>query len=76
MRRTCGRAAEFHNVAQMNDSDIETTARSFARQHGAEAEKRAWAEADKMLTVWDIDGFHMWKKVMEAIREAQAARTA
>ena len=52
----------------MSELDIHNTAREMMRLHGPGADALAWREADKMLSVWDIDGFHAWKRIMEVIR--------
>jgi hypothetical protein len=51
----------------MDDIDIWRTANEMMKLYGEEAEFKAALRADKLLELGDADGFHVWKRVVQAI---------
>lgn len=49
--------------------DIWRIANEMMKLYGAEAAFKASLRADKLLELGDADGFHVWKRVSQAIQE-------
>ena len=57
----------------MDDKDIYRAAKLMAEQYGADAATHAAIRADQMLRAGDLDGQAVWKRIVRAIEELQAA---
>ena len=57
----------------MNDKDIYRAAKLMAEQYGADAATHAAIRADQMLRAGDVQGVHVWKRILRAVEELQAA---
>lgn len=53
----------------MVDIDIWRTANEMMKLYGKEAEFKAGMRADKLLELGDLEGFHVWKRIAQAITE-------
>jgi hypothetical protein len=53
----------------MNDIDIWRTANEMMKLYGEEAEFKAALRADKLLELGDPEGFHVWKRISQAIKD-------
>lgn len=54
-----------------SDLDIYRSAKAMIDQHGHAAALEAAMRADKLLAAGDLDGQHVWLKVLKAIDELQ-----
>ncbi len=55
------------------DLDIYRSANILVKQHGADAPIHAAMRADAMLDKGDLDGYAIWKRILEAVGELQRA---
>lgn len=51
----------------MDEIDIWRTANEMMKLYSRDAEFKAGLRADKLLELGDVDGFHVWKRVVKAI---------
>ncbi|MEI9990564.1 MAG: hypothetical protein WDM86_11045 [Rhizomicrobium sp.] len=58
----------------MEDIDIWRTAAEMIRQFQEDAATTAALRADALLDGGDVDGFHVWKRVVLAINDLQKTR--
>ncbi len=57
----------------MKDPEIIRAARSVVDRHGADAEMHAARKADGLREAGDIDGCRLWLRIIDVVREMQAA---
>jgi hypothetical protein len=55
----------------MEEIDIWRAANRMIDLYGAEAALNAALRSDKMLDQGNVDGFHTWKRVVDAIRDLE-----
>ncbi len=55
----------------MDDIDIFQAAAVLIKQHGDEAPLLAIKRATKMLNAGDVDGYAVWKRIVDAINDMQ-----
>ncbi len=56
--------------------DIWRSANVLVKQHGEDAPIQAAMRADAMLAKGDFDGYAVWKRIIQAVEELQAAAPA
>lgn len=54
------------------DIDIWRSANLLVKQRGADAPIQAAMRADAMLVKGDLDGYAVWKRIVEAVKELLA----
>jgi len=57
----------------VSDLDIWRAANLLIKRHGADAEIMAAQRADEMLTAGDVEGQLVWKRILLAIKDWDAA---
>ncbi len=55
----------------IDDIDIFPAAALLIKQHGDDAQLRAIKRATKMLEAGDVDGYAVWKRIVDAIKDVQ-----
>ncbi len=55
----------------VDDIDIFRSAAVLIKEHGDDAELVAIKRATKMLDAGDVDGYAVWKRIMDAIKDMQ-----
>ena len=55
----------------VDDIDIFRAAAVLIEQHGDDAQHRAVKRATKMLDTGDVDGYAVWKRIVDAIKDMQ-----
>ncbi len=53
------------------DLDIWRSAQALVKRHGQDAPIQAAMRADAMLDKGDLDGFSVWKRILQAVGELQ-----
>jgi len=53
----------------MDDIDIWRAAEQMLKLYGADAAIHAAMRADKLMDQGDVEGFDMWKRVVDAVNE-------
>ncbi len=56
------------------DLDIFRSAQALIKQHGQDAPIHAAMRADAMLEAGDLGGYAVWKRILRAVEELQAAK--
>ncbi len=51
--------------------DIFRSAAAFIKQHGDDAQLLAIKKTTKMLDSGDVDGYAVWKRIVDAIKDTQ-----
>lgn len=54
------------------DIDIWRSANLLVKQHGEDAPIQAAMRADAMLKKGDLDGYAVWKRIIQAVEELQS----
>ncbi len=54
-----------------DDIDIFRAAKLLIDKHGDEAPTRAVMKSDAMLEKGDVDGYAVWKRIVDAIKDMQ-----
>ncbi len=62
-------------IGMLRDKDVWRTAKLLLDQYGADAATHAAIRADAMLGAGDMERQAVWKRIVRAIEELQAART-
>jgi hypothetical protein len=57
----------------MEDIDIWRAAKQMQKLYGADAAIHAAMRADRLMNQGDIEGFDMWKRVVDALNELDRA---
>ncbi len=55
----------------VDDIDIFRSAAAFIKRHGHDAQLVAIKRATKMLDAGDVDGYAVWKRIVDAIKDTQ-----
>ncbi len=55
----------------MDDIDIFRSAKLLIDRHGDDAQLVAIKRATKMLDAGDVDGYAVWKRIVDAIKDVQ-----
>ncbi len=55
----------------MDDIDIFRSAKLLIDKHGGDAPVLAIKRATKMLDAGDVDGYAVWKRIVDAIKDTQ-----
>ena len=55
----------------MDDIDIYRSAKLLLDKHGHDAQLIAIKRATKMLDAGDVDGYAVWKRIVDAIKDTQ-----
>ena len=55
----------------VDDIDIYRAAKLLIDKHGGDADVIAIKRATKMLDAGDVDGYAVWKRIVEAIKDMQ-----
>ncbi len=55
----------------VDDIDVFQSAAVLIKQHGDDAQLVAIKRATKMLDAGDVDGYAVWKRIMDAIKDMQ-----
>ena len=55
----------------VDDIDIFRAAAAFIKQHGYDAQLLAIKKTTKMLDAGDVDGYAVWKRIVDAIKDMQ-----
>ena len=55
----------------VDDIDVFRSAAALIKQHGDDAQLVAIKRATKMLDAGDVDGYAVWKRIVDAIKDAQ-----
>ena len=58
------------------DIDIWRAAHLLVKRHGADAVAVAAQRADELLAQGDVDGQHIWKRIVNAVHELQRTKPA
>ena len=55
----------------VDDIDVFRSAAALIKQHGDDAQLVAIKRATKMLDAGDVDGYAVWKRIVDAIKDTQ-----
>ena len=58
-------------MPDVSDIDIFRSAAALVKQHGDDAQLRAIKRATKMLDAGDVDGYAVWKRIVDAVRDME-----
>ena len=58
----------------INDIDIYRSAKLLIDKHGDETDITAIKRATEMLNAGDVDGYAVWKRVLQAIEQLESTR--
>ncbi len=58
------------------DLDIYRAANLLVKQHGEDAPIQAAMRADAMLEAGDLDGYAVWKRILQAVEELRGVEPA
>ena len=59
------------SATAMDDIDIFRSAKLLIDKHGHDAQLRAIKRATKLLDAGSVDGYAVWKRIVEAIKDTE-----
>ncbi len=61
-------------MSTIPDLDIYRSAQVLVKQHGPDAPIEAAMRADELLEAGDLDGYAVWKRILQAVGELLSKR--